>query len=232
MSRTPATRARTMAYASGCCPECTAPCAMPLGGRLRMPTPRWTCPTCAEQEKYSAASGGGLRGVRAAARAGAPAGSARSSPLAGDQVRSPEWLGPGRVRPVGPGQPLGAVDEAGAVGALAGRGSSGSEGVPHGAALPQEEPARVAGDGAAAPGRVSLGLPAGDRPRRVRSVGATVTARPEEPILDAASSRPAELDLFRLAGLQDDDHRTERFVETARRLGYEQDIAFRELPVR
>jgi len=52
---------------------------------------------------------------------------------------------------------------------------------------------------------------------------------PEEPILDAATL-PQDLDLFRLA----DFMRiicTERFVEAVRRLGYEQDIAFRELPV-
>jgi hypothetical protein len=39
---------------------------------------------------------------------------------------------------------------------------------------------------------------------------------------------PQDLDLFRLAGIIG----TERFVEAVRRLGYEQDIAFRELSVR
>jgi uncharacterized double-CXXCG motif protein len=51
--------------------------------------------------------------------------------------------------------------------------------------------------------------------------------RPDKPILDAATL-PQDLDLFRLAGIIG----TERFVEAVRRLGYEQDIAFRELPVR
>jgi hypothetical protein len=41
---------------------------------------------------------------------------------------------------------------------------------------------------------------------------------------------PQDLDLFRLAGTMIIG--TERFVEAVRRLGYEQDIAFRELPVR
>jgi uncharacterized double-CXXCG motif protein len=54
---------------------------------------------------------------------------------------------------------------------------------------------------------------------------------PEEPILDAATL-PQELDLFRLAGFMTKIICTERFVEAVRRLGYEQDIAFRELPVR
>ncbi|WP_224244128.1 SitI6 family double-CXXCG motif immunity protein [Hyalangium gracile] len=55
--------------------------------------------------------------------------------------------------------------------------------------------------------------------------------RPEEPILDAATL-PGELDVFRLAAFKTMLIGTERFVETVRRLGYEQDIAFRELPVR
>jgi uncharacterized double-CXXCG motif protein len=55
--------------------------------------------------------------------------------------------------------------------------------------------------------------------------------RPEEPILDAATL-PQELDLFRLADFKAMIICTERFVEEVRRLGYEQDIAFRELPVR
>jgi uncharacterized double-CXXCG motif protein len=55
--------------------------------------------------------------------------------------------------------------------------------------------------------------------------------RPEEPILDAATL-PGHLDLFRLAGFTTMIIGTERFVEAVRRLGYEQDILFRELPVR
>jgi uncharacterized double-CXXCG motif protein len=53
--------------------------------------------------------------------------------------------------------------------------------------------------------------------------------RPDEPILDAAKL-PEDLDLFRMAGTM--IVVTERFVEAVRRLGYEQDIAFRELPIR
>jgi uncharacterized double-CXXCG motif protein len=54
---------------------------------------------------------------------------------------------------------------------------------------------------------------------------------PDQPILDAASL-PQDLDLFRLAGFLTLIIGTERFVEAVRRLGYEQDLAFRELPVR
>jgi uncharacterized double-CXXCG motif protein len=54
---------------------------------------------------------------------------------------------------------------------------------------------------------------------------------PEEPILDAATL-PQDLDLFRLADFKTMIIANERFVEAVRRLGYEQDIAFRELPVR
>jgi uncharacterized double-CXXCG motif protein len=54
---------------------------------------------------------------------------------------------------------------------------------------------------------------------------------PKEPILDAATL-PQDLDLFRLADGLTMIIGTERFVEAARRLGYEQDLAFRELPLR
>ncbi|WP_044187728.1 double-CXXCG motif protein [Hyalangium minutum] len=54
---------------------------------------------------------------------------------------------------------------------------------------------------------------------------------PDEPILDAASL-PEDQDLFRLAGFLSMIIATERFVDAVRRLSYEQDIAFRELPVR
>jgi uncharacterized double-CXXCG motif protein len=54
---------------------------------------------------------------------------------------------------------------------------------------------------------------------------------PDEPILDAATL-PSHLDLFRLAGFTTMIIATQRFVEAVRRLGYEQDILFRELPVR
>jgi len=53
---------------------------------------------------------------------------------------------------------------------------------------------------------------------------------PEEPLLDA-TTLPQDLDLFRLADFMR-IIATERFVEAVRRLGYEQDIAFLELPVR
>jgi uncharacterized double-CXXCG motif protein len=53
---------------------------------------------------------------------------------------------------------------------------------------------------------------------------------PERPILDAASL-PQDLDLFRLANFETLIIGTERFVEVVRRHGYEQDIAFRELPI-
>jgi uncharacterized double-CXXCG motif protein len=55
--------------------------------------------------------------------------------------------------------------------------------------------------------------------------------RPEEPILDAATL-PQHLDLFRLTDAMSLIIGTERFVEAVRRLGYEQDLAFRELPLR
>jgi len=55
--------------------------------------------------------------------------------------------------------------------------------------------------------------------------------RSEEPILDAATP-PEELDLFRMADFMTMIIATERFVEAVRRMGYEQDIIFLELPVR
>jgi uncharacterized double-CXXCG motif protein len=54
---------------------------------------------------------------------------------------------------------------------------------------------------------------------------------PEEPMLEAASL-PDELDLFRVGDFTTVIVGSERFVETVRRLGYEQDILFRELPLR
>jgi hypothetical protein len=54
---------------------------------------------------------------------------------------------------------------------------------------------------------------------------------PSEPILDAASL-PLDLDLFRMEDFPTLLIGTERFVETVRRLGYAQDIVFRELPLR
>ncbi len=52
-----------------------------------------------------------------------------------------------------------------------------------------------------------------------------------ELVLDAATL-PQELDVFRLEDFLTTLICTERFAEAVRRLGYEQDIAFRELPVR
>jgi uncharacterized double-CXXCG motif protein len=73
-------------------------------------------------------------------------------------------------------------------------------------------------------------LPA-DRPPPCSKCGRKGWKRPEEPILDAGSL-PKELDLFRIGDFMTMIVGTERFVETARRLGYEQDIVFRELPLR
>jgi uncharacterized double-CXXCG motif protein len=68
-----------------------------------------------------------------------------------------------------------------------------------------------------------------ERPPSCPKCGRRGLKRPAEPILDVATL-PQDLDLFRLAGTMIIG--TERFVEAVRRLGYEQDIAFRELPVR
>ena len=53
---------------------------------------------------------------------------------------------------------------------------------------------------------------------------------PKEPLLDAASL-PKHLDIFRLANFTTVIVATERFVDTVRRLGFEE-ISFRELPLR
>jgi uncharacterized double-CXXCG motif protein len=73
-------------------------------------------------------------------------------------------------------------------------------------------------------------LPA-DRPPLCTKCGRMAWKRPDELILDAASL-PQELDVFRLGDFLTAIIATERFVETSRRLGYEQDIVFRELPLR
>jgi uncharacterized double-CXXCG motif protein len=54
--------------------------------------------------------------------------------------------------------------------------------------------------------------------------------RPDEPILEAASL-PEDRDLFRLVNFPAMVIGTERFVDTVRRLGFEE-LSFRELPVR
>jgi uncharacterized double-CXXCG motif protein len=58
------------------------------------------------------------------------------------------------------------------------------------------------------------------------------TRPPESELILDASTLPQDLDLFRLEDFLTTLISTERFVEAVRRLGYEQDIAFRELPVR
>jgi hypothetical protein len=47
-----------------------------------------------------------------------------------------------------------------------------------------------------------------------------------------AASLPEDLDVFRVGDFGTVLAGTERFVEAVQRLGYEQDILFRELPVR
>ncbi|WP_224245004.1 SitI6 family double-CXXCG motif immunity protein [Hyalangium gracile] len=69
------------------------------------------------------------------------------------------------------------------------------------------------------------------RPEPCTKCGRKGWKRPEELIL-RASSVPPELDAFRLEDFPTAIIASERFVETARRLGYEQDIAFRVLPLR
>ena len=55
--------------------------------------------------------------------------------------------------------------------------------------------------------------------------------RPDEPILEAASL-PEDLDLFRLKDFTTMIIGSERFVDAVRRLGFAQDVLFRELSVR
>lgn len=72
-----------------------------------------------------------------------------------------------------------------------------------------------------------------DRPAPCTRCGRKGWRRPPEPalVLDAASLHQ-DLDLFRLEDFPTTIICTERFAEATRQLGYEQDIAFRELPVR
>jgi uncharacterized double-CXXCG motif protein len=70
-----------------------------------------------------------------------------------------------------------------------------------------------------------------ERPPPCPKCEGDVFKRPEEPILNAATL-PQDLDLFRLADFLTMIIGTERVVEAVRRLGYEQDLAFRELPLR
>jgi Protein of unknown function (Gmx_para_CXXCG) len=73
-------------------------------------------------------------------------------------------------------------------------------------------------------------LPA-NRPPPCTTCGRLGLKPPEDPILDAATL-PSALDLFRLGDFMTMIIGTERFAETVRRLGYERDIIFRELPLR
>ena len=70
-----------------------------------------------------------------------------------------------------------------------------------------------------------------DRPTPCTQCGRRGWSLPDEPMLDAASL-PQDLDLFRVGDFTTIIVGSERFVEAARRLGYEQDIVFRELPLR
>lgn len=70
-----------------------------------------------------------------------------------------------------------------------------------------------------------------DRPPPCSKCGRFGWKRPDDLIL-SASSLPRELDVFRLGDFLTAIIASERFVETARGLGYEQDIVFRELPLR
>jgi uncharacterized double-CXXCG motif protein len=58
------------------------------------------------------------------------------------------------------------------------------------------------------------------------------TRPPESELILDAATLPTDLDLFRLEDFLTTIIATERFVEAVRRLGYEQDIAFRELLTR
>ncbi|HLK99651.1 MAG TPA: double-CXXCG motif protein [Myxococcaceae bacterium] len=73
-------------------------------------------------------------------------------------------------------------------------------------------------------------LPA-DRPTPCVRCGRSGLRLPEEPVL-IEDSLPHELDLFRVEDYLTMIVGSERLVEAARRLGYEQDIVFRELPLR
>ncbi len=69
------------------------------------------------------------------------------------------------------------------------------------------------------------------RPTPCTQCGRRGWSLPEQPILEAASL-PEDLDVFRVGDFGTVLVGTERFVEAVRRLGFEQDILFRELPLR
>ena len=70
-----------------------------------------------------------------------------------------------------------------------------------------------------------------DRPPPCARCGRRGWALPKAPVLEAASL-PDDLDLFRLSDFSTMLVGSERFVDAVRRLGFEQDILFRELPAR
>jgi uncharacterized double-CXXCG motif protein len=70
-----------------------------------------------------------------------------------------------------------------------------------------------------------------DRPTPCAKCGRRGWRLPEQPMLEA-SSLPEDLDVFRVGDFATVLVGTERFVEAVRHLGYEQDILFREMPVR
>lgn len=70
-----------------------------------------------------------------------------------------------------------------------------------------------------------------DRPPPCATCGRLGWKRPEEPILDVATL-PDQVDLFRMGDFTTMIIGTERFVEAVRRVDYEQDIVFREVPLR
>jgi uncharacterized double-CXXCG motif protein len=70
-----------------------------------------------------------------------------------------------------------------------------------------------------------------DRPPLCQKCGRLSWRRPDELIL-SAESLPLDLDVFRLEDFLTAIIASERFVDAVRRLGFEQDIVFRELPVR
>jgi uncharacterized double-CXXCG motif protein len=70
-----------------------------------------------------------------------------------------------------------------------------------------------------------------ERPSPCSKCERTGLKRPEDPILDEITL-PQELDLFRLDAFKTMIIGTERFAEAVQRLGYAEDLALRELPVR
>jgi uncharacterized double-CXXCG motif protein len=70
-----------------------------------------------------------------------------------------------------------------------------------------------------------------DRPVPCTKCGRRGWSLPKQPMLEAASL-PEDLDVFRVGDFGTVLVGTERFVEAVRHLGFEQDILFRELPVR